>query len=139
MVMKQLLMSSILSLVTGFFFVAGAFLAASLFEEDSPSERKHVDEPQGFEFTNHQRMSNEDKFTVKGVIRNTSNTEWDNIQIFLKIYAGEAYMTYCRKSFDYLAPVSERPFIIACNDVTGHNIPENVTYRLSVARAAMKN
>ena len=136
--MKQLLMNSVISLVTGFFFVAGAFLAASLFDNEGPSDRKHVDEPQGFEFTNHERVSGADKFTVKGIIKNTSNTEWDSIQIFLKIYAGDAYMNYCRNSFSYLAPASERPFTIACSDITGHNIPENVTYRLSVNRATIK-
>ena len=136
--MKQLLMTSIISLVTGFCFVGGSLLAVSLFEEDNRSKRTYVDEPQGFEFIKHQRISNKDNFTVKGIIKNTSDTEWDNVQIFLKIYAGDAYMTYCQKSYDYVAPTSERPFTIVCSDIPGDNIPGNITYKLSVTRAVKK-
>lgn len=137
--MKQLLMSSIFSLITGFCFVGGALLAVSLFDEEKREARTHVDEPEGFKFEEHERINYQGKLSVKGIIKNTSNNEWDAIQIYLKLYAGEAFITYCSKSFDYLAPKSERPFTVVCREVDGHNIPENINYKLEVTRATLKS
>jgi hypothetical protein len=136
---KQLILNAVLSLVTGFCFVGGALLAVSLLEERDREDRTFVDNPQGFVFTEDNRTDEKANFTVEGKVENTTNIEWDNVQLFLEIYAGKAYMTSCQNGFDYFAPNSKKSFSIVCNDVPGYNIPDNVTYRLSVVRGAMKN
>jgi hypothetical protein len=135
---KQLLLNAVLSLITGFCFVGGALLAVSFLEERDREDRTYVDSPQGFVFSEHNRIDEKANFTVKGKVENTTNIEWDNVQLFLEIYAGKAYMTYCQNDFDYFAPNSQKSFSIVCNDVPGYNIPDNVTYSLSVVRGAMK-
>ena len=139
--MKQLLMSSAVSLITGFCFVGGAFLAAFIFDENDYFEESptYIDEPQGFEFLNHQTIKLQGNYAVKGIIKNTSGRTWDNVQINLGLYAGELYINYCSSGFDYLGPNSERPFTVICNDISGYNIPENITYKLTVRRAKIKD
>jgi len=137
--MKQLFFSAMLSLVTGIFFAAGLTLVFNIIDvENEVKDWTYVDQPENFEFLSHERIDGENNFTVKGRVKNTSTVEWENIQLFMKIYAGDAYMTYCSRGFDYIGPNSDRPFTIVCERIQGHNIPENVTYKLSVTRGRMK-
>ena len=134
--MKQLLVNSLMSLVTGFCFAAGIFGALSLFEETNQNlNRTYVDMPSGFEFQNHKILEGEPKFTIEGELINTQDIEWANVQLEARIYAGSAYMTYCRNSFDYVGKKSSRNFRLGCRETSGINLPENISYKLSVIRA----
>jgi hypothetical protein len=124
-------------LVTGFCFVAGLFITSLLFEKTYTSKDQiYIDQPNGFEFKNHKTVDDQAKFTVEGELINTQDIEWNNIQLVVSIFAGDAFMTYCRNSFGYVGKRSSLNFRVVCRVTEGFNLPENITYELSVARAA---
>lgn len=98
-------------------------------------DRIYVDQPTGFEFKNHKIVDGQETFTVEGELINKQDIEWDNVQLVVSIFAGDAYMTYCRNNFDYLGKRSSRNFRLVCRETAGSNLPENITYTLAVTRA----
>ena len=131
--MKQLLVNALLSFVTGACFCLGVILVLSFFEYGQYNDKRiHIGEPEGFVFSEHEIYDGEANFTVKGKIENISENEWSRAQLKVKIYAGNAYMTECENSISYIGPKSIRDFTIVCYDTAGSNLPQNISYKLSV-------
>jgi hypothetical protein len=136
--MREILKSSLLSLVVGVFFGAGVLAAYGIYKEvQAIRAPARVERPQGFEFPQHERIPAQPRFTVVGTLRNASDKAWASVRIVAGIYAGEAYMTYCWTDLDRVRPHSSRPFRLVCKNTEGTHVPANVSYRLSVATATL--
>jgi hypothetical protein len=136
---KQLLKNALWSLVTGLCFGVGVLTAVGIYKEVKATlAPTTVDVPAGFDFPTHERARDQARFTVRGTIRNSSRTDWDTVKIVASIYAGDAYMTYCWGDLRYVPERSSRPFEVICKNTEGANVPENITYRLSVRSATMR-
>ena len=131
--MKNPFFRSRLLLISAFFLVAGLLLASLFFEGVYKGKAgSRVDHPAGFEFRNLRRVDDQPTFTVEGELVNTRDLEWRDVELVASIYAGKAYMTYCRNSLDHIGKRSSRNFRIVCRYTQGHDLPANISYELSV-------
>ena len=134
--MRQLLINSLMSLATGICFMTGVFIVTQLFEKiDKSKELIYTEQPDGFKFKNHKIVPDQETFTIEGKLINTRDIKWNNVQLVVRIYVGDAYMTYCRMSLDHVGKRSIRAFTLVCRETAGSNLPENLTYELAVKRA----
>jgi hypothetical protein len=133
---KKPFFTSRLLLIGAFFLVAGLVVATLLFTGFKRGDAENVvQRPAGFEFRNHHRIDDQPTFTVEGELTNTQDIDWQDVELVASIYAGRAYMTYCRNSLDHIGKQSTRNFRIVCRYTEGHDLPENISYELSVRRA----
>jgi hypothetical protein len=131
--MRQVLQNALLSLITGLCFGAGVFAAFGIYKAVQEARAPiRVDQPQGFDFPHHERLPDQPRFTVSGTLRYAGDRQWSSVRIVTSIYAGTAYMTSCWSDLGWVPPRSTRPFEVVCKSTEGVNVPENVTYRLSV-------
>jgi hypothetical protein len=134
--MKNPFFGSRILLIAAFLLVAGLFLAGQVFERIYEGKKQsYVNHPAGFEFKNHTRVDGQKTFTVEGELINTRDAEWRDVELVVRIYAGKAYMTYCVNHLDHIGKRSSRDFRIVCRYTEGRNLPDNINYELSVARA----
>jgi hypothetical protein len=134
--MRKLLHRFAPCLISGFFLALGALIALGLFRDlVQTSAPAFIDHPAGFAFIDHRRVKNQPRFTVKGIIRNRGDMAWEKVKIVLRIYAGDAYMTWCRGGVDDMPARGEKHFQVVCKDTSGSGIPDNVTYDLFVIEA----
>ena len=142
--MKDLLRSSLISLITGILFAIGVIAGIFLFElipSNSSSagteERKGLVElPADFQIKEHAQVSGLEKFTVRGKLFNAGTSTWYAPTIQATIKAGRATMNSCSTIVDaWFNPNDELWFTLSCDGVTGTDLPDNVTYELVVLSA----
>lgn len=134
--MKKLLVYSLIAFLTGVCFSAGLYLANYVREAAFGGiDRNYIDHPAGFEFRNYRRLTDEETFTIEGELINTTDAAWERVLVQVDIYAGTAYMTYCRTGVNNLEMNSSRHFRLQCRVTSGINLPDNISYKLLVAKA----
>ena len=136
--MRQALKNALFALITGLCFGTGVFAAFGIYKAVQEARAPiRVDQPEGFDFPYHERLPDQPRFTVSGTIRNAADKPWASVRIVASIYAGDAYMTSCWNDLEWVPPQSSRPFKVVCKSTEGVNVPENVTYRLSIPTATL--
>ena len=117
----------------------GLLLFGYLFYQTANKPSSHpIERPDGFKFSDHQRVDDQPTFTVDGELNNTQAVDWENIELVVSIYADEAYMTYCRGHIDSMTGNSQHNFRLVCRETAGSNLPDNIRYDLVVARAVRR-
>ena len=135
--MRRLLSYTVISLLAGFGLLAGLYLAQYAYDTlFAGKAHAYIDHPAGFEFRNYQKLENTKTFTIEGELLNTTDVAWERVLLQVDIYAGSAYMTYCRTGIDHLDKYSSRSFRLECRVTSGSNLPDNISYQLLVAKAA---
>jgi uncharacterized protein (TIGR02588 family) len=139
--MKQLLINSFSSLVTGIFFAIGLILVGVVATEfyddkDSMPELEYTRLPGGFSVVEHSVVKGRPSFTIRGRVKNSSAETWQQVRLSADIKAGDALVNQCETEIhgDF-PPSSERSFEIECYHVSGSNLPDNISYQLSVVSA----
>jgi hypothetical protein len=90
-----------------------------------------TDKPVGFQFLEHEHIVSPDKFTVRGVIQNTSKKTWNYPSIKIEIASNGRVINTCEgMAFGTFKPMSKRPFQIECEDID--NVPDQSTYRYKI-------
>jgi hypothetical protein len=139
--MKQLLINSFTSLVTGIFFAIGLILVGVVTTEfyddkESMPELKYTRLPGGFSIVEHSVAQGRPSLTIHGRVKNNSTKAWQQVSLSADIKAGDALVNQCETDVrgDF-PPSSERSFEIECYHVSGSNLPDNISYQLSVVSA----
>ena len=136
--MREPLKNALFALITGLCFGLGVFAAFGIYKAvQQAREPIQVAQPEGFDFPYHERLPDQSRFTVLGRLRNATDKPWASVRIVASIYAGAAYMTSCWYDLEWVPPRSSRPFKVVCKSTEGINLPENVTYRLSIPSATL--
>ena len=139
--MKQLLANAFTSLVTGIFFTAGLVACFFAFEHLSsdttqPSDLEFTPHPLGLIISEHEKVEGVPDFTVRGIVENETSTTWTRMHVEVAILAGSAQVNTCeRQVWGEFAPGDRRAFQVECFDVTGENLPDNVSYSVAVVSA----
>ena len=138
--MKQVLINIVTLVTSGLIILSAMFLMFVYLDNDvKPKRYIYIDNPNGIEITNHNKNNDLNKYTVTGTMKNNTETEWHRVRISIKIYAGTAYMNSCSESYAYLSANSSKKFSLACREISGSNIPNNVTYKIFVTQGDIKN
>lgn len=139
--MRQMLYSTLLSLVTGMAFALGMFLiflAADAWNRGpgASTDDQWVDHPAGLVVAESQRIEGTPTLTIQGVVENRGDRIWSQVSVEATILAGAAQVNQCEESTrGPIAPGERRPFQIECFKVAGSGLPDNIRYQLSVASA----
>lgn len=123
------------SLLTGICFTVGVLLvllAKDIYVEKSAEEETWVDTPDGVVISSHEIKDSAPRFTIVGEIHNSSPYDWKTIWIDVAVYAGSALVNTCDDSFRHIPAQSSKPFEVQCYDVSGSNLPDNVSYEVLI-------
>lgn len=139
--MKQFLANAFTSLVTGIFFAIGLILvglAVSYFYDREPSspDLKYIQLPDGLRVIAHSVIPGRPTLTIRGAIENTSSNTWQQITVVADIKASDVQVNQCEADIrGPLAPREKRSFQINCYNVSGSNLPANISYTLGISVA----
>lgn len=140
--MKQMFVSALVSLISGICFALGVagviFIASGWDKEGGPlgEEPEYIRLPPEVRILEHAHVPGTPSFTIRGVIENAGATEWTGTSIEAVIKAGGAQMNRCDTQIDgKFSPKSRRAFQIECYGVSGSDVPDNISYELSVRYA----
>lgn len=127
---------ALISLITGIFFMTGVLVVNNIYEKiANRTKQAVVQNPKGFYFKNHKIVPEQPTFTLEGELVNTRDTKWKNIEVVVSLFAGQAYMTYCKTNIKQIARKSHQRFILVCRETAGSSLPDNLTYSLEVKKA----
>ena len=99
-------------------------------------EPEYIRLPPEVRILEHAHVPGTPSFTIRGVIENAGATEWTGTSIEAVIKAGGAQMNRCDPQIDgKFPPKSRRAFQIECYGVSGSDVPDNISYELSVRYA----
>lgn len=139
--MKQFFINALTSLVTGIFFAIGLILvgivATEAYDDESSMPRlDYTRLPGGLSVVKHSVVQGRPSFTILGSVRNNSTETWQQVSLTADIKAGGALVNQCETDIrgDF-PPSSERSFEMVCSHVSGANLPDNISYQLSVVSA----
>ena len=138
--MKQLVVNALVSLVTGMFFVLGIAGAAFIVERLYKSSKEPPKRPAYINaealpeaaFFDHAVVDGVPFFTVKGTVRNDSETVWNYVDIVAALLVDETTVNTCRynKSDLSIPPKSSVKFLIECRDIAAEIISPKIRYKL---------
>ncbi len=60
---------------------------------------------------------------------------WESVNLTVTIFVGTALLNKCNGDFENFEIGTIRRFEVRCDDVSGVNLPDNVSYKVSVQRA----
>ncbi len=142
--MKKILISCFISLITGLCFVAGGFIAVSIFDsiESNDSKRQenlyYVRQPENILISEHRTVQNMPYLTVQGMLKNNSELTYYYVNVEMHVFAGDALMNTCDFKVYNINSNSERIFKNECNGVSGTNLPNNINYKLNIKVATLE-
>lgn len=138
--MKKVIVVLLLSFSGGFLFITGAMTGYVVWEaaNESRVEGSYVDSPEGIEVMSHELVQGEKNLTVKALVANTSDTNWEAFGVELEIYLGELFLTSCHEKIRELAANSKREVLIACGAIQGGEIPDALSFKVRVDWARRK-
>ena len=136
--MKQYLANGLMSLVTGLAFATGIALVimAYAWNESRHGQRgEWVNSPNHLTIISDSQVPNMMNFTVQGVVENSGEVSYNSISLEILIRAGDAIVNECTTSVGQVDAMSKKAFTSECRNVAGTNLPQNVSYEISINSA----
>ena len=136
--MKQYLANGLMSLVTGLAFATGIALVimAYTWNESRHGQRgEWVNSPNHLTIISDSQVPNMMNFTVQGVVENSGEVSYNSISLEILIRAGDAIVNKCTTSVGQVDAMSKKAFTSECWNVAGTNLPQNVSYEISINSA----
>lgn len=143
--MRKLLASALMSTISGICFtlaVIGVLLAFDALSSGSGFSQAEIDYiqlPEEVRVVEHETVLGTPNLTIRGVIENFGKEEWLDVSVHAAVFAGEAQVNSCDRNIGgKLGPGKRAAFQIECYGISGSNLPENISYKLSVRHARIK-
>lgn len=116
-----------------------AFDVASSWNGSGGPEVDYIQLPENVRVIEHGVVKGTPSLTVRGVIENFGSEEWLDVSVQASIFAGDAQVNSCERNIGgKLGPGERSAFQVECYGVAGSNLPDNITYKISVKHARIK-
>ena len=133
--MKQLIVQSLTSLLSGVMLAVGVVLVAIVMNMTytRPIDKmKGRDMPDKVSIVESAVLPDQINYTIIGKLINSNQIEWNHLHLNATIYAGKAAVNECSESLSNVPRDKEISFRIKCDKVSGVNLPDNITHKISV-------